>query len=244
MSVQVSAAIEFRCTACWQSNFQPVEAAGDEVACQHCRTELTVPPATPDRVRSAEVLETAATTEAAEPILPSKLTDQQIMQQWQKEQGPLDKRDLSGYPDASCTARLCAHLIDSMFMGILIGIGMVGVAASGQVGLFEMDKGGLDGASPLPLVILSAFVFAGFVVQWILISKRGQTIGKLLTCIRIVTVGGRLPGFVVGVVIRNWVRVLLSLIPFFGLIDILFIFGEEKRCLHDYIAGTRVVQAI
>ena len=30
---------------------------------------------------------------------------------------------------------------------------------------------------------------------------------------------------------------------FVGLIDALFIFGSEKRCLHDYIAGTIVVDA-
>ena len=28
-----------------------------------------------------------------------------------------------------------------------------------------------------------------------------------------------------------------------GLVNILFIFGPEKRCLHDYIAGTRVIKA-
>jgi len=27
----------------------------------------------------------------------------------------------------------------------------------------------------------------------------------------------------------------------FGLVDILFIFGKEKRCNHDIIAGTKVV---
>jgi uncharacterized RDD family membrane protein YckC len=26
-----------------------------------------------------------------------------------------------------------------------------------------------------------------------------------------------------------------------GMVDILFIFGKEKRCIHDIIAGTKVV---
>ena len=27
----------------------------------------------------------------------------------------------------------------------------------------------------------------------------------------------------------------------FVLVDILFIFGKERRCVHDYIAGTKVI---
>jgi len=29
-----------------------------------------------------------------------------------------------------------------------------------------------------------------------------------------------------------------------GLVDILFIFGKERRCLHDLLAGTRVVNVV
>jgi len=29
----------------------------------------------------------------------------------------------------------------------------------------------------------------------------------------------------------------------FGLINVLFIFGQEKRCVHDMIAKTKVVKA-
>jgi len=47
---------------------------------------------------------------------------------------------------------------------------------------------------------------------------------------------------------RNVVGIfLIGMIPvvgsFYGLIDPLFIFGDERRCLHDMIADTKVIEA-
>ena len=63
----------------------------------------------------------------------------------------------------------------------------------------------------------------------------------MLMAIRIVSLNGRLPGFVQAVVLRSWLRHLLSCIPFFPLLDLLFGLGGEHRCIHDWISGTRVV---
>jgi uncharacterized RDD family membrane protein YckC len=35
---------------------------------------------------------------------------------------------------------------------------------------------------------------------------------------------------------------LAQFIPLYGLIDVLLIFGSERRCIHDYLAGTKVVE--
>lgn len=81
-----------------------------------------------------------------------------------------------------------------------------------------------------------------------LLATRGQTIGKMLLGVRIVDYNtdqllsfGKLIGLRV---VPVW---MVSLIPFAGgclvLIDTLFIFGNERRCIHDLIAGTKVVQA-
>jgi hypothetical protein len=43
--------------------------------------------------------------------------------------------------------------------------------------------------------------------------------------------------------LRNFVNGLLGMIPLYGLIEILFIFGESQQCLHDKIADTIVVKA-
>ena len=93
-------------------------------------------------------------------------------------------------------------------------------------------------------VILAAILL----IQYTLLSLRGQTLGKLAMRVRIVraTDGGN-PGFVRAVVLRNIVRHLLSAVPILGglfaLADIVAIFGKERRCLHDRIAGTRVVES-
>jgi uncharacterized RDD family membrane protein YckC len=51
------------------------------------------------------------------------------------------------------------------------------------------------------------------------------------------------PGFGRAVVVRNWVNILLvlSFLLFYGLIDVLLIFGKDRRCIHDHIAGTVVI---
>ena len=80
--------------------------------------------------------------------------------------------------------------------------------------------------------------------QWILLAISGQTLGKKLLMIRIVSESGKLPGFLQAVVMRNWLRFAFSLIPFFAFIDVLFIFSDSRRCLHDYMAGTKVISLV
>lgn len=85
------------------------------------------------------------------------------------------------------------------------------------------------------------------VVNIMLLHKDGQTIGKKLMKIKIVQVDGSRAGLGRTFGLRMIVNGLLSAIPFvgsiYGLVDLLFIFGEERRCVHDYIAGTIVIKA-
>ena len=76
------------------------------------------------------------------------------------------------------------------------------------------------------------------------LSTQGQTIGKQVMKIRIVRVeDNSQAGFVKAVLLRGFVNALIGIVPFYGLIDILFIFREDRRCIHDLLAGTHVVQA-
>jgi uncharacterized RDD family membrane protein YckC len=42
---------------------------------------------------------------------------------------------------------------------------------------------------------------------------------------------------------RNVLNWLISIVPLYGIIEVLFIFGEDRQCLHDKIADTIVVVA-
>ncbi|PKB84029.1 MAG: hypothetical protein BZY88_00970 [SAR202 cluster bacterium Io17-Chloro-G9] len=93
--------------------------------------------------------------------------------------------------------------------------------------------------------ILSAIAFAAiFVYQMYLLSRDGQTLGKKVVGIRIVKVEtGLNGGFVTNVLLRGMLNGLLGFIPLYGIVDLLFIFREDRRCIHDHIAGTQVVAA-
>ncbi len=84
------------------------------------------------------------------------------------------------------------------------------------------------------------------------LTVAGQTLGKRALGIRIVRKAtGENGGFVVNVLRRGVLTcvpfvVLIMIHPLLGWIwvwaDILFIFRLDRRCLHDHIAGTLVVQ--
>lgn len=98
-------------------------------------------------------------------------------------------------------------------------------------------------AGPLLLTLIPLLVVVS--VQIWLLSTRGQSLGKMWLKIRIVRIDGTPVGFVHAVLLRSGVMQLLGAIPGVGgliaLVDPLLIFREDRRCLHDLIAGTTVV---
>jgi len=83
-------------------------------------------------------------------------------------------------------------------------------------------------------------------VQGYFLYHNGQTLGKKAMKIRIVTADtGVHPSLVQLFLLRGPITFALSLIPaigqLFAIVDALCIFREDRRCLHDLIAGTKVV---
>ena len=95
-----------------------------------------------------------------------------------------------------------------------------------------------------PTAMLVAYLAAWFLVQATFLTINGQTVGKMIFSIRIVKVGtGRNGGFVPNVLLRLVLNGALGLIPFYSVVDALFIVRSDRRCIHDLIAGTVVVKS-
>jgi len=91
-------------------------------------------------------------------------------------------------------------------------------------------------------VVATVASLALLVFQIYLLSTTGQTLGKKIIGIKIVLKDTlENGGFVTNVLKRGLLNGLLCLVPGYFLVDSCFIFREDKRCLHDMIAGTCVV---
>lgn len=106
------------------------------------------------------------------------------------------------------------------------------------VGILSADMGG-PALAAAGLLLLGIF---GVPYQVVLLRREGQTVGKLLLRIRIVDEETGVKGRVFSnIVLRYFVNWLLTMIPPYVLIDHVFIFAKNRRCVHDYLAGTKVV---
>jgi uncharacterized RDD family membrane protein YckC len=135
---------------------------------------------------------------------------------------------------ASCGSRLASFLMDTALL-LLVLLPLVL-----SVTVFEPRSKGADST-----FFLSFFgIIALAIYQMVLLSRNGQTLGKRAMSIRIVrSIDGGNPGFRRVVGLRFLVNVLMWMVPIYALLDVLYIFSKEKRCLHDHIAGTKVVEA-
>ena len=104
----------------------------------------------------------------------------------------------------------------------------------------------VDGKGPgswIGLVVggIGLIVWLFFTVKFL--GENGQSIGKKACKIKILRKDGSEVSISRVIIGRNVVNGLLGVIPLYGIIDSLFIFGNARRCVHDYIADTIVVKA-
>jgi uncharacterized RDD family membrane protein YckC len=147
----------------------------------------------------------------------------------------------AGGPPGGRSKRLVAIVIDGVLFGTLLGAAFgFGMLTGGG---FHWGIGLVTGLGLMGIAWL-AFV----VVQCYLLADRGQTLGKMAMGLRIVChADGTNPGFLKAVLLRTFLWAIITAIPFVGavlaLVDALFVFRDDQRCLHDHLAGTRVVVA-
>jgi uncharacterized RDD family membrane protein YckC len=151
-----------------------------------------------------------------------------------------DTHDVAGDSElASRSTRLGAAIVDGV-IGIAIAFPLMYVS-----GVWNYVVRGEN--PPLGLTLaMGALGFLGFLlIHGYLLMTNGQTVGKKLAGIRIADLNGAVPGFAT-LILRRYLPIsLVAQIPVAGpyvpLLDDLFIFRADRRCLHDLIAGTKVV---
>ena len=142
---------------------------------------------------------------------------------------------------ASRWQRLGGSIVDGLIQSafvlpVMYFAGTWGAALKGQKVTLTMT-----------LVLAAYGVLVYLLVNGYFLKTRGQTVGKIAVGTRIVDVRseqtpslGKLLG------LRFLPVALISQIPYVGsvlaLVDSLFVFREDHRCLHDFLAGTKVVR--
>lgn len=146
---------------------------------------------------------------------------------------------LANAPLASRGRRFFGSLIDSLaILPVLIPL----IYADQFIPLTEMPDWQLD----LIGTVLFMGTFCAVNTFWL--ARDGQTLGKKLLKMRITDLYGRQVPVGRILLLRYLVGALFGWIPLVGnifpLLDALFIFRGDQRCIHDLIAGTKVVELI
>ena len=127
--------------------------------------------------------------------------------------------------------RFMANLVDylAFYAPFFLGAVLDGAVRSGGKGdLFS---------------VLGLMLALGVGCYQIYLAQNGQSIGKRWRGIRVVRLDGNRASLGRILFLRNFVpSALSSLCGLVGLVDALLIFGEQRRCLHDMIADTKVIK--
>lgn len=141
--------------------------------------------------------------------------------------------------------RLGASFIDGFMMLIIM---MPAMWFGGYfTAVFTAAREGETVSTGLSLgwMAVSFILFA--LIQGYPLLRNGQTWGKKLVGIRIVDMDGDVPALAPLLVKRYLVGTLIAQVPVLGMLygftDSLFVFRQDRRCIHDHIAGTQVVAA-
>jgi len=154
-------------------------------------------------------------------------------------------RDLrSGVPTRELDLATIGRRFGALWIdGIVITLPLMIVVFALLVPLGMVDKPP-DNFTPLMFMyngITTLLLLGSYILyEGLMLGAGGQTLGKKALNIKVVTLDG-------GEISRGqaWTRAamrqLFGLVPCLGLVDYLVAFGQERSCVHDIVAKTRVV---
>ena len=125
--------------------------------------------------------------------------------------------------------RLLTMILDSIILVAMVYLPMmIGTAVSRAI--------------PFDLLVVAGLV-GGIWLTVMFVSRNGQSIGKKITGIKVVHSDGSRASLGRIIVLRNVLNSLLGIIPLYGFVDALLIFGESHQCVHYKIADTIAIKA-
>jgi uncharacterized RDD family membrane protein YckC len=134
--------------------------------------------------------------------------------------------------------RLGAAILDGLiFAGLVYLPLMVTLGLNTAAGENGSDTMVLIGSA---LAMMGFVVWIGLTIRYVL--RNGQSIAKKITGIKVVRRDGSPVNLGRLFWMRNVANGILSFIPLYGLVEILFIFSESRQCIHDKLADTIVVK--
>jgi uncharacterized RDD family membrane protein YckC len=141
---------------------------------------------------------------------------------------------------ASLGRRFLALFVDNMIVWIPLLILFFVMAVPNN--LFKEVGSSTPSPAFIVFQILISLGYVGFgvVYEGVMLASGGQTVGKKLLHIKVVTPDGN--DITRGQAwTRALVRHLLGAVLCLGFVDYLVAFGQERTCIHDHAARTRVV---
>ncbi len=163
--------------------------------------------------------------------------DALIQEKEKPSEQPLEPKQAEAIDNrASKTDRLFAAIIDSV-IGLLFMLPMFFVFGVGEL------------QEPSTSVTIGLLVYGAvltLLVHGYWLHYYGQTLGKKFMAIRVENIEGGKASLTTIYFKRMLPMQLIGLVPavgqlIAGLLNPLFIFRKERRCLHDYIAKTKVI---
>jgi uncharacterized RDD family membrane protein YckC len=141
---------------------------------------------------------------------------------------------------AGRSSRLGACIVDGIIFALMVYLPLGIGAVIGSVGV-DSDN------SAAPVLLGFGLALIGFVVwAWLTLKQMkatGQSLAKKRFNIKVVLSDGSPVSLGTLIWKRNVLTWVLSILPLYSIIEVLFIFGEKRQCLHDRMADTIVVEA-
>ena len=141
--------------------------------------------------------------------------------------------------------RLVAVLIDAL-IGLVVATPIMWLGGY-WTAVIEAAQRGQQVGFGLQLLWMGIGVLIFIAIHWWPLQQGGQTWGKRVMGIRIVTLDGRQVTAVRAIFARYLPLQVVGGVPCLGALaalgSVCMIFRQDRRCGHDFVAGTRVVRA-